>query len=65
MAITAGAVKPDIEQFRAWLRFTGFIDENLIMYDNGLGKGKPETGSNCRTIGGHGLLGDFSLFHLE
>lgn len=57
MAIATSAGKSNIERYKAWFKLTDFIDENLIIYDNGLRKGKPEPDiylDACKALGMEG-----------
>lgn len=54
MAIATSAGKSNIERYKLWFGLCDIIDEDLIIYDNGVRKGKPEPDiylDACRALG--------------
>lgn len=54
MAIATSAGKSNIKRYKLWFGLCDIIDEDLIIYDNGVRKGKPEPDiylDACRALG--------------
>ncbi|MCK9598766.1 MAG: HAD family hydrolase [Sphaerochaeta sp.] len=54
MAIATSAGKSNIERYKLWFGLCDIIDEDLIIYDDGVRKGKPEPDiylDACRALG--------------